>query len=213
MLVLFDLDDTLINGDCAKLWINFCVEKKILNEAALEKNEAFKEQYKNNSLDMSEFMHFFLESVKNKHKDEVDKLVAEFIKKHIKPFKEALELVKSYKDERKIIISASADFLVKKIAKIFDIDEVVAINCELIADKFSGKTKGVYSFKDGKVLRLKQYLGKDYENLITNSIFYSDSINDLPLLESVKKPVVCNGDEKLLQIARQRGYEILNFKT
>lgn len=213
MLVLFDLDDTLINGDCAKLWINFCVEKKILNEAALEKNEAFKEQYKNNSLDMSEFMHFFLESVKNKHKDEVDKLVAEFIKKHIKPFKEALELVKSYKDERKIIISASADFLVKKIAKIFDIDEVVAINCELIADKFSGKTKGVYSFKDGKVLRLKQYLGKDYESLITNSIFYSDSINDLPLLESVKKPVVCNGDEKLLQIARQRGYEILNFKT
>ena len=93
------------------------------------------------------------------------------------------------------------------------IDEVIAINCELIADKFSGKTKGVYSFKDGKVLRLKQYLGKDYESLITNSIFYSDSINDLPLLESVKKPVVCNGDEKLLQIARQRGYEILNFKA
>lgn len=213
MLVLFDLDDTLINGDCAKLWINFCVEKKILNEAALEKNEAFKEQYKNNSLDMSEFVHFFLESVKDKSLKEVNFLVAEFIKKDIKPFKEALELVKSYKDERKIIISASADFLVKKIAKIFDIDEVIAINCELIADKFSGKTKGVYSFKDGKVLRLKQYLGKDYESLITNSIFYSDSINDLPLLESVKKPVVCNGDEKLLQIARQRGYEILNFKA
>ena len=213
MLVLFDLDDTLINGDCAKLWINFCVEKKILNEAALEKNEAFKEQYKNNSLDMSEFMHFFLESVKDKSLQEVNFLVAEFIKKDIKPFKEALELVKSYKDERKIIISASADFLVKKIAKIFDIDEVIAINCELIADKFSGKTKGIYSFKEGKVLRLKQYLGKDYESLIKKSIFYSDSINDLPLLESVKKLVVCNGDEKLLQIARQRGYEILNFKA
>lgn len=213
MLVLFDLDDTLINGDCAKLWINFCVEKKILAKLALEKNEAFKEQYKNNSLDMSEFMHFFLESVKDKSLKEVNFLVSEFIKKDIKPFKEALELVKSYKDERKIIISASADFLVKKIAKIFDIKEVLAIECEALQGVFSGKSKGIYSFKEGKVLRLKQYLGKDYESLIKKSIFYSDSINDLPLLEAVKKAVICNGDERLLQIAGKRGYEILNFKA
>ena len=212
MLVLFDLDDTLIDGDCAKLWINFCVQKKLLSPAALEKNDFFKKEYENNSLNMKNFMDFFLESVKNKDKKVIDELVNDFIARDIKPFEKALELVRSYKKERKIIISASADFLVKKIAKLFDIKEVIAIECELVNDKFSGKTKGLYSFKEGKVLRLKQYLANDYESLIKDSVFYSDSINDLFLLEAVKRPVVCNANETFLQIAKEKGFESISFK-
>lgn len=125
--------------------------------------------------------------------------------------KKAKELIIKYQDQRCIIISATAEFLVRKIASFLGVRESIAIKCERVGDKFSGKAYGIYSFKEGKVLRLKEYLGKDYEKWMKDSYFFSDSINDLPLLESVSKAFVCNGDEKILKIAKERKYEILTF--
>lgn len=140
-----------------------------------------------------------------------DTLVDEFIKIYIKPYEKAKELIIKYQDQRCIIISATAEFLVRKIASFLGVRESIAIKCERVGDKFSGKAYGIYSFKEGKVLRLKEYLGKDYEKWMKDSYFFSDSINDLPLLESVSKAFVCNGDEKILKIAKERKYEILTF--
>ncbi|EAJ5950219.1 HAD family phosphatase, partial [Campylobacter jejuni] len=141
----------------------------------------------------------------------ISSLVDEFIKIYIKPYEKAKELIIKYQDQRCIIISATAEFLVRKIASFLGVRESIAIKCERVGDKFSGKAYGIYSFKEGKVLRLKEYLGKDYEKWMKDSYFFSDSINDLPLLESVSKAFVCNGDEKILKIAKERKYEILTF--
>ncbi|EOI0503991.1 HAD family hydrolase [Campylobacter coli] len=210
-LVLFDLDDTLIQGDSAKLWLKFCIEKGLLPKEYLEKIEFYQKQYREKKLNMDEFMPFFLQSVKGEDEKKISLLVDEFIDKYIKPYEKAKTLIVKYQNQRCIVISATAEFLVKKIAFQLGIKESIAIKCELINGKFSGKTRGVYSFREGKVSRLKEYLGKDYEIWMKNSYFFSDSINDLPLLEYVSKAFVCNGDEKLLELAKERKYKILNF--
>lgn len=147
-LVLFDLDDTLIQGDSAKLWLKFCVEKGFLPQEYLEKIVFYQKQYQEKKLDMDEF-----------------------IKIYIKPYEKAKELIIKYQDQRCIIISATAEFLVRKIASFLGVRESIAIKCERVGDKFSGKAYGIYSFKEGKVLRLKEYLGKDYEKWMKDSFF------------------------------------------
>ncbi|HEA7843344.1 TPA: HAD family phosphatase [Campylobacter coli] len=210
-LVLFDLDDTLIQGDSAKLWLKFCIEKGLLPKEYLKKIDSYQKQYREKKLNMDEFMPFFLQSVKGEDEKKISLLVDEFIDKYIKPYEKAKTLIVKYQNQRCIVISATAEFLVKKIAFQLGIKESIAIKCELVNGKFSGKTRGVYSFREGKVSRLKEYLGKDYEIWMKNSYFFSDSINDLPLLECVSKAFVCNGDEKLLELAKERKYKILNF--
>ncbi|EBD1721035.1 HAD-IB family hydrolase [Campylobacter coli] len=210
-LVLFDLDDTLIQGDSAKLWLKFCIEKGLLPKEYLEKIDFYQKQYHEKKLNMDEFMPFFLQSVKGEDEKKISLLVDEFIDKYIKPYEKAKTLIAKYQNQRCIVISATAEFLVKKIAFQLGIKESIAIKCELVNGKFSGKTCGAYSFREGKVSRLKEYLGKDYEIWMKNSYFFSDSINDLSLLECVSKAFVCNGDEKLLELAKERKYKILNF--
>lgn len=99
-------------------------------------------------------------------------MIDEFINKYIKPYKKAKDLIIKYQNQRCIIISATAEFLVKKIASYLGVRESIAIKCELVDKKFSGKTEGIYSFKEGKVLRLKEYLGKDYEKWMKESYFF-----------------------------------------
>jgi len=212
-LILLDLDETLIKGDSAALWIEFCVKKGLLDKEAINKTQAFHALYNEGRLKMADFMHFFLSSIKNRSENEVENLVDEFIKAFIKPYEKALELIKKLKQENKrlIIISATADFLVSKIAKSLEINESIAIITERENGHFTGKTKGVFSFREGKIARLKEYLGDHFGILIKNASFYTDSINDLFLLELVKNPVVCNADEALRKIALERNYEILNF--
>lgn len=210
-LVLFDLDETLIKGDSTRLWLKFCIERGLLAKQNLERIDFFHKQYEEERLDMDEFMSFFLKAVKGKDEKLVSALVDEFIQKHIEFYERAKELVKSYEGQRRIVISATADFLVRKIALKLGIEEIIAMRCELVDNKFSGRALGVHTYREGKVLRLKEYLGEDYEKWMRVSYFFSDSINDLALLERVSKPVVCNADAKLLKIAKERNYELLNF--
>lgn len=211
-LILFDLDETLIKGDSAGLWIEFCIQRGWLEKSSHQKLKFYQTQYQNSDLNMNDFIDFFLQSVEGRKIIEVQKLVDDFVKTQIKPYSEALKIVASFHNQRCIIISATADFLVAKIAQIFDIKEYIAIKCECIDDKFSGRSLGVHSFQEGKVYRLKEYLGKEYEKWMENSCFFSDSINDLALLGEVKEAIVCNGDAKLLQIAQKRNWKCLNFR-
>lgn len=210
-MIIFDLDETLIKGDSARLWVEFCAKEGLMGADAAKKADAFHALYDEGRLDMAEFMRFFLGSVKGRSEDEIKNLVAKFIPAYIKPYKKALELVKALKNERQIIISATADFLVSQIAREFGIFECIAIQTERENGRFSGRTFGTFSFREGKITRLKEYLGKDYEALMQTASFYTDSMNDLFLLEAVKTPIACNPDPKLRQIGIERGYQILEF--
>lgn len=211
-LVLFDLDETLIEGDSVKLWLEFCVREGALDEGFLKKAEFYQRQYHANSLDMDEFMSFFLQSVKNSSVEEIKSRADTFVKTQIKPYPKALSLLSSLQNHRRIIVSATADFLVERIAKMFGVEESIAIQTERIDGKFSGRSLGIHSFREGKVRRLRQYLGEEYEKWMENSTFYSDSINDLALLCEVKEPIVCNGDAQLLGIAKERGWRCVDFR-
>ncbi|MDE7318015.1 MAG: HAD-IB family hydrolase [Helicobacter sp.] len=211
MLALFDLDETLIAGDSAGKWIEFCVECKLVDSSFLEQLAVYAQQYKNKTIDMLAFMEFFLRIVAGLSESEVGALVANFIPQKIVPivYPQMREILHTYKNERKILISATADFLVQPIAQLFDISETIASQTERKNGIFTGHTKGILSFHDGKVKRLQEYLDKDYKSLIQDSCFYSDSINDLPLLEQVKIPIVCNPDSLLAPIAQRRQWKCL----
>lgn len=212
-MILLDLDKTLINGDSAALWLEFCYEKKLIEAEVITQMQNFHEDYKKAKLDMNAYLPFFLSSVKDKSKNLVHSLVLEFITCKIEPiiYKKARELIAQNTHKRLILISATNDFIVKPIALKLGIKEVIATISELKNDIFTGKSIGVPSYQEGKVLRLKEYLGTEYEKLIKQAYFYTDSINDLALLEKVAFPVACNGDEKLSQIAKERNYTRLEF--
>lgn len=211
MLALFDLDETLIAGDSAGKWIEFCVERKLVDSSFLEQLAAYAQQYKNKTIDMLAFMEFFLRIVAGLSESDVGALVAVFVPQKIAPlaYPSMREILHVHANDRKILISATTDFLVQPIAELFGISETIASQTERKNGIFTGHTKGVLSFGAGKVQRLQEYLGEDYKILIQDSCFYSDSINDLPLLESVKVPIVCNPDSLLAPIAQHRQWKCL----
>ena len=211
MLALFDLDETLIAGDSAGKWIEFCVERKLVDSSFLEQLAAYAQQYKNKTIDMRAFMEFFLRIVAGLSESDVGALVAVFVPQKIAPlaYPSMREILHAHANDRKILISATTDFLVQPIAELFGISETIASQTERKNGIFTGHTKGVLSFGAGKVQRLQEYLGEDYKILIQDSCFYSDSINDLPLLESVKVPIVCNPDSLLAPIAQHRQWKCL----
>ena len=211
MLALFDLDETLIAGDSAGKWIEFCVERKLVDSSFLEQLAAYAQQYKNKTIDMLAFMEFFLRIVAGLSESDVGALVAVFVPQKIAPlaYPSMREILHAHAHDRKILISATTDFLVQPIAELFGISETIASQTERKNGIFTGHTKGVLSFGAGKVQRLQEYLGEDYKILIQDSCFYSDSINDLPLLESVKVPIVCNPDSLLAPIAQHRQWKCL----
>lgn len=211
MLALFDLDETLIAGDSAGKWIEFCVERKLVDSSFLEQLAAYAQQYKNKTIDMLAFMEFFLRIVAGLPESDVGALVAVFVPQKIAPlaYPSMREILHAHANDRKILISATTDFLVQPIAELFGISETIASQTERKNGIFTGHTKGVLSFGTGKLQRLQEYLGEDYKILIQDSCFYSDSINDLPLLESVKVPIVCNPDSLLAPIAQHRQWKCL----
>lgn len=215
MLALFDLDETLIAGDSAKEWINFCVERKLVDTRFLAQLAGYEQQYKNATINMLEFMEFFLSSIRGMSETEVSTLVSDFVLQKISPiiYPQTAKILATHANDRQILISATADFLVIPIANFLGISETIASQTERKNGIFTGRTTGVLAFASGKVTRLQAYLGKDYSKLMQDSYFYSDSINDLPLLESVKTPIACNPDSLLTPIAKQRNWKILNLNN
>ena len=138
----------------------------------------------------------------------------DFIQHKIKPIisKDAVKRINFHKQQQHIllIITATNKFITEPIAKLLDINNLIAVELEMINNAYTGKIKGVPSFQEGKIVRLEQWLQS--ENLEAQySYFYSDSINDLPLLEKVEKPVVVNPDDMLLDHATKKNWQILNW--
>tara|TARA_B100001996_G_scaffold383011_1_gene376827 strand:- start:2082 stop:2729 length:648 start_codon:yes stop_codon:yes gene_type:complete len=211
--IIFDLDDTLLCGDCEAGWINFLVYKGLLDddEYSLKINQ-FDLDYRKGVLNFYEYSTFIQEPLKNLDTVKVGNLVDEFIKNNIDDLTDDLtdDLLKESKSADKVLIaSGSHDFLVKGFAEYFEIESSIGTPVEIKNDIFTGCLSGEPTFSDGKVKAIKKWCF-DNDFKVEDSIFYSDSINDLPMFESCGKAIAVNPDEKLRKIALNRNYKIIN---
>ena len=218
-LAIFDLDNTLLDGDSDYNWGLYLVKKGYLDEGEYkEQNQKFFEEYQVGKLDIFAFAEFQFRFLKNNTRKFLNDVRSDYINEIIKPMilKKAVDLVNQHKEagDKLLIITATNSFITKPIGELFGIDELIGTDPEENEGEFTGKVKGTPSFKEGKVTRLFDWL--DEKNLkladFEKTFFYSDSHNDLALLEVVTNPVVVNGDKILLEKAHEKNWHKLNLK-
>jgi len=215
-LAIFDLDETLIHGDCATLWSEQMGRLGWVDpESFMRQNNELMEAYSNGELAMEDYMAFSLEPMIGRTPEEIDHLVEPWVEDFIEPiiYSDATKCIAAHRaaGDRILVISASGVHLVKAIADRIGIDEVLGIDLELTHGVYSGKTTGVLTYREGKITRLLQWLDEEGENL-EGASFYSDSRNDLPLLLKVDHPHVVNPDPVLLAHAEKAGWPVHSWK-
>jgi HAD superfamily hydrolase (TIGR01490 family) len=218
-LALFDLDYTLLSGDSDYEWGQFLVERGVLARADYEaKNDHFFLQYKEGRLDIHEFLDFQLAPLGRHPRETLDEWHAEFMRTRIEPIIRAkgMELVRRHRRRGDLcaIITSTNAFIAAPIARKFAVDQLLATELEVRDGSFTGKPSGTPSFRQGKVTRLAEWLGSRGQTLASFSAswFYSDSQNDLPLLERVTHPVAVDPDEVLRREATERGWQIMSLE-
>jgi len=215
-LAIFDLDETLIANDSGSAWIEYLVENGHVEQAFIERDAEYMTRYNAGKLAMDEYMEFSLQPVVGKTRAELDLLTPDFVEQKIAPtiYPQAAPLIQELREagHRVLIISATVEFVVRPIARYLGVDDVLAINIEYDAEgRATGCTEGVLSFREGKVTRLQQWLEETGESL-ADAQFYSDSINDLPLLEYVDYPFATNPHARLAPIAAERGWPVIDWR-
>jgi len=215
-LAIFDLDNTLLAGDSDHAWGEFLCEKGIVDSDEYSRaNDYFYEQYKNGGLDIFEFLAFALKPLAQMKRAELDKLHLEFMESKIIPIMlpKAAELLQNHREQGDylLIITATNRFVTGPIADKLGVDDIIATDPEEVDGEYTGKVAGIPCFQDGKVTRLNEWLKHNDFNL-EGSYFYSDSHNDLPLLEKVTHPVAVNPDETLEDHANANLWPVLDLR-
>ncbi|MBA3755062.1 MAG: HAD family hydrolase [Nitrosomonas sp.] len=218
-LALFDLDNTLITGDSDFQWAQFLIEKKALDRELHEtKNIEFYEQYKAGTLDIHEFLDFQLKPLSRHSRAQLEAWRSEFMCKKIMPLiaPGTRRLIEQHMldDDLCIIITATNSFVTAPIAQALGIGHLIATEPEEKDGEFTGRVSGTPSFREGKIERLENWL--DAHNLtwlsFLRSWFYSDSLNDLPLLCKVTHPVAVDPDPTLRSHAEKNNWPIISLR-
>ncbi len=215
-LAIFDLDNTLLGGDSDQLWGDFFAERANLDK---EKRVAIGKKhyadYVAGCLNVAEFLKFTLEPLSMFPVETLEQWRQEFIDAHIKEIvlPKAIDLVEEHRCNGDIlmIITATNRFLTDPIAKIFKIPHLLATEPEMINNKFTGKYTGIPTMGAGKVTALQEWMTKNDEQL-EGSYFYSDSANDIPLLDKVTYPVAVDADQTLMQHALEKQWQIISLR-
>lgn len=215
-LALFDLDNTLLSGDSDYEWGQFLVSKGLVDSASYETaNQRFYEQYKQGVLDIHEFSAFSFKPLSERDMAELTALHREFMHSVIQPLMlpAAVELVTQHRAQGHtlMIITATNSFITRPIAEAFGIPHLLATEPQIIDGRYTQIIDGTPCFQGGKVTRLQAWLQGSDETL-AGSYFYSDSRNDLPLLEMVDNPVAVDPDPTLQSIAQQRGWSVMSLR-
>ncbi len=210
-LVIYDMDDTLLNADASSLWIEYLVEQGIADgDEILRQEEHFMQQYHQGTLDVSDYVVMQLKPCIGMTLEQLQPHIDAYIEEKIRPMvrEDACTNIANHQaqGDRCMVISASTTFLVAPIAKALGIKDAIGIDIQLDDDRIVGTVEGVPSYREGKVTRLEAWLEQEKEEM-HNSWFYSDSHNDLPLLEIVTNPVAVNADDKLVQLATEKGWQ------
>lgn len=215
-LAIFDLDNTLIAGDSDHLWGQFLIEHKKVDSGEFKRmNDQFYEDYKNSCLDINAYLQFALKPLSKFSLDALNELHSLFMHEKIEPImlKKSSELIKKHRDQGDtlLIITATNRFVTQPIAQKLKIDNLLASEGEIINNMYTGQPTGTPCYQEGKVIRLAQWMKKTGHTL-KNSYFYSDSINDVPLLSKVDNPVAVDPDPSLSEWALKHNAPILSLR-
>jgi HAD superfamily hydrolase (TIGR01490 family) len=216
-LVLFDLDNTLLSGDSDFEWAQFLIGKDVLDREVYEaRNLEFLEAYRAGTLDIRAFLDFQLKPLSRHPRAQLDEWHEEFMEKHILPIisQKARDLVGSHEDDARAVVTATNSFVTWPIAREFGLEHLIATEPEQVDGEFSGRVHGIPAFREGKVERLREWLtehGLEWD-LLEETWFYSDSLNDLPLLSIVSHPVAVDPDETLKEHALEQGWQVISLR-
>ena len=214
-LVIFDLDNTILNGDSDYAMINYLVHIQALNESAGKQNQIFIEDYQRGELDFDAYTTFALSAYIGMTRTEINEYMRPFITKVIEPMINtlALKIIHDHGDRGDTILLASAtnELIVQPIAKRLDIQNVIGTQVKFINDKCTGEYIPPSALGEGKLKLVQQWMQRNNFDDFSGVTFYSDSINDLPLLEAVDFPKAVNPDAMLEKISLERGWEIIDL--
>jgi HAD superfamily hydrolase (TIGR01490 family) len=215
-LVIFDLDNTLIAGDSDHSWGEFLVVHNLVDQGHYKTmNDKFYADYANGCLDIFKYLEFSLRALVGLSQNKLDKLHRQFMAEMVVPLKlpKAELLIEQHRlaGDRLLVITATNHFIVEPIVKSLGIDELLATNLEIIDGFFTGKIVGTPTYQEGKVERLNDWL-KENNEVLDGSYFYSDSINDLPLLLEVDCPIAVDPDDRLREEALRRHWKIISLR-
>ncbi len=215
-LALFDLDNTLLGGDSDHAWGDYLCEREILDPIAYKaRNDGFYQDYLAGKLDNAEYLNFCLEILGRTEMAQLDEWHRDFMRDCIAPLMlpKAVELLAKHRDagDKLVIITATNRFVTGPIAELLGVDTLIATECEMHEGRYTGRSTDVPCFREGKVTRLNRWLEETGLSL-DGSYFYSDSMNDMPLLEQVANPVAVDPDPNLRAEAERRGWPVISLR-
>jgi HAD superfamily hydrolase (TIGR01490 family) len=215
-LALFDLDNTLLDGDSDHAWAQFLIEEGVLHPDEYHaRNEWFYERYKDGTLDIHEFLDFQLAPIARRPRAQLDAWHNEFMQRKVRPMilAKAPELIARHADALTAIVTATNRFITQPIARELGVPTLIATDIEEVDGVFTGKPRGTPTFREGKIERVNEWLaGRGHRLQDYESWFYSDSLNDLPLLELVTHPVAVDPDATLRAHATERRWPIISLR-
>jgi HAD superfamily hydrolase (TIGR01490 family) len=212
-LAIFDLDNTLLRGDSDYLWGTFLIDNGYVDaDYHRRENDRFYREYEQGTMDIMAFLRFQLAPLTRFTLPELHAMREEYLRTCIAPIvtPAARDLVEQHRARGAclLVVTATNSFITRPIVDMFGIDNLIATEPELINGRYSGRVSGTPSYREGKIERLRQWLAERDQSM-QGSWFYSDSHNDLPLLEMVDNPVAVNPDGQLRQRATQCGWPII----
>jgi HAD superfamily hydrolase (TIGR01490 family) len=215
-LAIFDLDNTLLSIDSDHAWGEFLLEQGAVDPVAYrEANERFMADYNAGTLDMAAFLEMALKPLADNSPEQLaawhQQFMASKIEPHILPKAEELLARHRTKGDTLLIITATNRFITGPIAERLGVDDLIAVEPEMIDGRYTGRVDGVPSYREGKVTRLQAWL-EAQDLTMDGAWFYSDSHNDLPLLEKVDHPVAVDPDDTLRQVAGERNWRIMSLR-
>ena len=216
-LAIFDLDNTLLGGDSDYLWGEFLIQQGIVDDETYRReNNRFYEEYKAGTLNIFEFLEFSLAPLARYDMEYLQSLRRQYMKDKIHTIllPAARELLDRHRRHQHtlLIITATNRFVTEPIAELLGVGHLLATEPEVIDNRYTGRVSGTPCFREGKVSRLHHWLSQQGENL-QDSWFYSDSHNDLPLLELVSNPVAVDPDNTLSWHAQQKNWRIISLRN
>ena len=218
-LALFDLDNTLLAGDSDYEWAQFLIAKGVVDKALYtRKNDEFFEHYKAGTLDIHAFLDFQLAPLAKYPREQLTEWHAEFMRQHISPIvaSSSRALIAKHREAGDLmcVVTATNSFVTTPIAHLLGIPHLIGTIPAQHEGRFTGQVEGLPSFREGKITRVESWLVSmgmwwtDFER----SWFYSDSLNDLPLLERVTDPIAVDADATLMSVATKNNWQRISLR-
>lgn len=215
-LAIFDLDNTLLAGDSDHAWGQYLVDQGIVDAETYKKaNDQFYQDYLDGRLDITKYLEFSLAPLAANPLEDLLRWRQHFVASRVAPMiaPKTKSLLQQHREQGHylLIITATNRFVTEPIAELLGVDELIATDPEMVDGVYTGRVAGIPSFREGKVIRLQKWL-EEHPHDLSRAWFYSDSQNDLPLLEQVGNPVAVDADQTLRSLAAERGWQIISLR-